>query len=176
MALPPVPDTAWYVSTTTRSRPTASRNAISTGTSCIVEQLGLATMPSCHSRSSGFTWLTTSGTAGSMRQALELSMTVAPRRAASGASTRDVSPPAENSAISTPSKASGVASWTVWSVLPTSISRPALRALASSRRSPNGNSRSSSIRIIVPPTTPVAPTTATESGFVLTEGMAPQWS
>ena len=37
--------------------------------SCIVEQLGLAMIPSCHARSSGLTCDTTSGTAGSMRQA-----------------------------------------------------------------------------------------------------------
>ena len=53
----PVPDTDWYVSTMTRSRPTVSRSAISTGTSCIVEQFGLAMMPSWPSRSSGLTWL-----------------------------------------------------------------------------------------------------------------------
>jgi hypothetical protein len=68
-----------------------SRSAISTGTSCMVEQLGLAMMPSCHSPSSGFTWLTMSGTAGSIRHALELSMTVAPRAAASGASSLETS-------------------------------------------------------------------------------------
>src|SRR3990172_2017870 len=65
-----------------------------TGTSCIVEQLGLATIPSCQARSSGLTWLTTSGTAGSIRQALELSMTVAPRPAAARAETVQTSPPA----------------------------------------------------------------------------------
>ena len=63
----------------TRSSPTESRSAIRTGTSCIVEQLGLAMMPGCPSRSSGLTWLTTSGIEGSIRHALELSMTVAPR-------------------------------------------------------------------------------------------------
>ncbi len=57
----PVPETAWYVSTTTRSRPTASRSAMSGGTSCIVLQFGLAMMPSWASRSAGLTWLTTSG-------------------------------------------------------------------------------------------------------------------
>src|ERR1035437_4089102 len=76
----------------------------------MVEQLGLAIMPSCHSASCGLTWLTISGTAASMRQALELSMTVAPRATASGASWRETSPPAEKSAMSTPSHASGVAS------------------------------------------------------------------
>ncbi len=76
----------------------------------MVEQLGLATMPSCQARSSGLTWLTTSGTEGSIRQALELSMTVAPQATACGARSRDTSVPALNRAMSTPSKASAVAS------------------------------------------------------------------
>ena len=50
-----------------------------------------------------------------MRQALELSMTTQPRLAASGASSLEVPPPAEKSAMSMPSKASGVASSTVMS-------------------------------------------------------------
>ena len=54
-----------------------------------------------------------------MRHALELSITVAPRFAASGASAFDVSPPALNSAMSTPSNASGVASSTSISRSPT---------------------------------------------------------
>ena len=69
IASAPVPLTAWYVSTMTRSSPTASRSAISTGTSCIVEQFGLATMPSWRAASSALTWLTTSGTPGSIRHA-----------------------------------------------------------------------------------------------------------
>ena len=95
MASAPVPETDWYVSTTTRSRPTASRSAIRTGTSCIVEQFGLAMIPSWPSRSSGLTCDTTSGIAGSIRQADELSITVAPRATAAGASSRDTSAPAE---------------------------------------------------------------------------------
>ena len=43
-------------------------------------------MPSWAAASSGLTWLTTSGTPGSIRQALELSITVAPRATAAGAS------------------------------------------------------------------------------------------
>ncbi len=45
MASAPVPETDWYVSTTTRSSPTLSRRAMSTGASCIVEQFGFAMMP-----------------------------------------------------------------------------------------------------------------------------------
>ena len=66
-------------------------------------------------------------------------MTVAPRFAASGASAFDVSPPALNSAMSTPSKASGVASSTSISRPPTSIRRPADRSEASRRSSVIGN-------------------------------------
>ena len=69
----------------------------------------------------------------------------------------------------------GVASPTTCSVPSTLTLVPALRALASRRSSPNGKPRSRSIRIIVPPTTPVAPTTATVRGLVVTEGMAPRW-
>ncbi len=50
----------------------------------------------------GFTSLTTSGTSGSMRQALELSMTRAPAAANFGASAREAVAPAENSAMSMP--------------------------------------------------------------------------
>ena len=102
------------MSTITRSSPTASRRAMSTGRSCIVEQFGLAMMPSCHSPSSGFTWLTMSGTAGVHSPRVGV---VDHRRsraaAASGASMRETSPPAEKRAMSTPSNASGVASPTV---------------------------------------------------------------
>src|SRR3990172_5114937 len=94
----------------TRSSPTASRRAMSGGASCMVEQLGLAMMPSCSPASPGLTSTTTSGTAGSMRHCEELSMTSAPRRAASGARTAETDAPAEKRAMSTPSKASGVAS------------------------------------------------------------------
>ena len=102
-------------------------------------------------------------------------MTVAPRLAASGASACEVSPPALKSAMSTPSKASGVASRTSTWVPATSTIRPALRALARRRTSVYGKARSWRARIIVPPTTPVAPTTATVSGgLVVMTGMAPR--
>ena len=104
----------------------------------MVEQLGLAMIPSCQSRSSGLTWETTSGTDGSMRQALELSTTTQPRFAASGASAFEVAPPAEKSAMSMPSKASGVASSTVISRPSTVIVVPAERDEARRRSSVYG--------------------------------------
>ena len=131
--------------------------------SCIVEQLGLAMIPSCHARSSGLTWDTTSGTSGSIRQALELSTTTQPRLAASGASSLEVPPPAEKMAMSMPSKASGVASSTVMSRPATVMVVPAERADARRRSSVYGNRFSVRTWIMVRPTAPVAPTTATMS-------------
>ena len=70
----------------------------------IVVQFGLATMPFGIDRSaSAFTSGTTSGTSGSIRQADELSITVAPAAATRGASARDAVAPAENRAMSRPS-------------------------------------------------------------------------
>ena len=54
-------------------------------TSWIVEQFGFETMPWWADRLSAFTSGTTSGTAGSMRNALDLSTTTQPRATASGA-------------------------------------------------------------------------------------------
>src|SRR5687768_6258135 len=146
---------------------------MSTGASCIVEQFGFAMIPSWPARSSGLTWLTTSGMAGSIRQADELSMTVAPRAAAWGARAREMSAPALKSAMSTPSKASGTASWISISRPSTRTTRPADRPEARSRSSPIGNARSPSTAIMVLPTAPVAPTTATvrDVGWVIRGGL-----
>ena len=108
----PAPDTAWYVLTTTRLIGDKSCNGFKPSAMMIVEQLGLAIIPLCVSISSGLTSGTTNGTSGSMRKALELSITIAPRLAASGANVLEIEPPA-NKAISTPSKDSGVASSTI---------------------------------------------------------------
>ena len=88
---------------TSRTSPASSCSGLSTGIAAIVVQLGLATMPlGASSSASGLTSLTTSGTSGSIRQALLLSMTSAPaaayrgasslRRAAAGGEQRDVQP------------------------------------------------------------------------------------
>ena len=70
-----------------RTRPASSCSGLSTGIAAIVVQLGLAMMPLRASAiASGLTSLTTSGTSGSIRQAEELSMTIAPAAANRGAS------------------------------------------------------------------------------------------
>ena len=77
--------------------------ASSTGIAAIVVQFGLAMMPlRAFATSAPLTSATTSGTSGSIRQADELSITVAPAAANVGASSRDPAPPAENSAMSSP--------------------------------------------------------------------------
>ena len=69
----------------------------------IVVQFGFATMPlTASSIACGLTSLTTSGTSGSMRHALELSITSAPASANRGACARLPVAPAEKSAMSTP--------------------------------------------------------------------------
>ncbi len=74
------------------------------------EQFGLAMIPSCASRSSGFTWLTTSGIARLHPPRARVVDDRAAARGRGGARSRDVPPPAEKRAMSTPSNASGVAS------------------------------------------------------------------
>ena len=135
----------------------------------MVEQLGFAMMPSCQARSSGLTCDTTSGTSGSIRHAARV---VDHRRAAgrglgrerlrrpaAGAEQRDVDalervrrrqldlelPPADRR----------------------SAARPSARTRAAAARS-SGSAFSSRTWVIVRPTAPVAPTTATvrDSGRV----------
>jgi hypothetical protein len=57
---------------------------LSTGIAAIVVQFGFAMMP-LGAAACGLTSLTTSGTSGSIRHALELSMTTAPASAKRGA-------------------------------------------------------------------------------------------
>ena len=94
-------------------RPAATCNGFNTGIAAIVVQLGFATMPLGIERSAcALTSGTTSGTSGSMRQADELSMTMAPAAASRGASSRDEEAPDEASAISMPEQSAGEASST----------------------------------------------------------------
>src|SRR5271154_5143141 len=156
----PAPDTAWkLVATTRRSRP-RSWIGLSGITVTIVVQFGHATIPLCRRAAAPFISGTTSGTSGSIRNALDLSTTIAPALTAIGANSRDWSAPAENSAISMP-----------WNELASSFSMvivspakvpvlPADRADAYARSSRTGNLRCSRIFRVVWPTAPVAPTTA----------------
>ena len=103
-------------------------------TSGVVEQLGMDTMPSCQSRSSPLTSGTTRGTAGSMRKALESSITSAPALAATGPKRRESSVRAEMKAMSTSEKLSSVVVSTVNALPFTSSLRPAERLDARSFR------------------------------------------
>ncbi len=126
---------------------------MSTGIAAIVVQFGLAMMPlRASAMASGLTSLTTSGTSGSIRQADELSTTVAPASAKRGASAREVVAPAEKSAMSSPLGSAVLASSTVISRSPYGSSVPADRAEAKKRTSSAGKLRSSRICRMATPT------------------------
>ena len=131
----------------------------------MVVQFGLATMPLGMSRSaSALASGTTSGTSGSMRQADELSMTVAPAAASRGASSRDTDAGAEHSARSMPERSAVSASSTTTSVLSHGRIEPAERAEARYRMESTGKLRSARIERSTTPTWPVAPTMAMRIG------------
>src|SRR5262245_34310595 len=104
---------------------------------------------------------TTSGTAGSIRNALDLSTTTAPARTAWGAYSRDCAEPAEKNAMSVPAKAPGPTASTRRRSPFHVIVFPTDRSEANTRSSRTGNFRSSRSLSVVWPTAPVAPTTAT---------------
>src|SRR6516162_5399146 len=94
----------------------------------MVEQLGLATIPlGMLFRASALTSGTTSGTSGSMRQALELSMTIAPACAAIGLLSRLMAAGVLDRTISTPANASGRIGSTEYVLSLNVILLPALR-------------------------------------------------
>ena len=126
-----------------------------------VVQFGLAMTPLFHLISSGLTSGTTSGTSLSMRKALELSIITAPAETTAGRNAREMSPPALNSAMSTPRNEASVISSTVTSSPLNFSVLPAERAEARSFRFLTGKLRFSSVLIISTPTAPVAPATAT---------------
>ena len=114
-------------------------------------------------RSSGLTSLTTSGTAGSMRNAAELS-TTARRPPLRGAPTRARGDRRRRSPRCRGRRSSRRASTSHATSPPANGSlRPSERADAYARSSLTGNSRSSSSRSISVPTNPVAPTTPTRA-------------
>ena len=131
----------------------------------MVEQFGLAMMlrlPKLRS-ACGFTSGTTSGTSGSMRNWLVLSITMQPAAAARGACTAETEAPGENRPMSQPRK-SKVSRFCTFSTCfsPNETSWPG-RAAGRDARPPRrpGNFRSARVFSISRPTAPVAPTTAT---------------
>ncbi len=127
-----------------RVRPAASCSGLSTGIAAIVVQFGLAMMPlGGLMASSGLTSLTTSGTSGSLRQAEELSTTIAPAAATLGAYSRDMVAPADISAMSRPLKSAVAVSSTVTSLPLNGMVLPADLAELKNRTSSRGKSRSS---------------------------------
>src|SRR6266545_1207543 len=145
---------------TRRSRP-ASWSGLSGITVTIVVQLGQATIPWCSRSAWALISGTTSGTAGSMRYALDLSTTTAPALTARGACSLDCAEPAEKKATSTPWKASGP-SVSTRMLSPLNVTAlPTERSEAKTRSAFTGNLRSSSILSVVCPTAPVTPTIAT---------------
>ena len=102
-----------------------------------------------------------------MRKAEELSTTTAPALTATGANLREMLPPAENSATSTPSNERSVSS-SITTCLPrNAMLLPAERALASAFNLPTGKLRRSMVAMNSAPTAPVTPTIAT-TGSLLT--------
>ncbi len=104
----------------------------------MVVQFGLATIPlGMRSSSWALTSGTTSGQSGSIRHALELSITMAPAWATFDPNSREAPAPIENRAMPTP----------VWSAMATSSTvtpsrtRPAERELANNRRPSRGRLR-----------------------------------
>src|SRR5207302_2189921 len=120
---------AWYVATTTRLIRARSCSGLSATTIWMVEQFGLATIPfGIRARASAFTSGTTRGTSGSMRQALELSMTMAPALAATGLYSRLIAAGVLDRTMSTPANASGRIGSTVYFFPWKSITLPTLFA------------------------------------------------
>src|SRR5208283_4802099 len=96
----------------------------------MVEQLGLAMIPSFQATSCGLTSGTTSGTFGSMRKALELSTTTAPAAAAIGLHSREILAGVLERTISTPENALAEIAWIGCFSPRNQTDLPALRAEA----------------------------------------------
>ena len=122
----------------------------------IVVQFGLAMMPRpaaiTAAASPGLTSETTSGIAGSLRKALELSTTMTPASTKTGTSAREVVAPAENRATSRPAGSAVEASSTTISRPAYGSTVPADRAEAKNRIWSTGKSRCSRICRIATPT------------------------
>src|SRR5688500_8737533 len=127
----------------------------------MVLQFGLAMILSAAESTEALISGTTSFFEGSMRHAEELSMTVIPFSANLGAHSKEVLPPAEKRATSGFILIASSAVTTLY-FLPLKLrSLPADLSEATGMNSVTGNPLSSSTLIIIDPTRPVAPTTAT---------------
>src|ERR1043165_8298257 len=127
----------------------------------IVEQLGLAMILSFLVSTSALTSGTTSFLVGSIRQAEELSITVMPASANLGAHSREVLPPAENSATAGFAAIASVMLTTLNFFPLNSTSLPTDLSEATGSNSVTGKFLSANTCNIFEPTKPVAPTTAT---------------
>src|SRR6266850_7304090 len=108
-----------------------SCNGFSATTIWIVEQFGFATIPlGIFLSASAFTSGTTRGTSGSMRQALELSTTIAPALAAIGLDSRLTDAGVLDRTISTPANDSGRIGSMTYAFPLNSIFLPTLRSEA----------------------------------------------
>src|SRR5688572_3202173 len=153
-----------------RVTPNAWCNGYNAMSVMAVVQFGLAMMPLCHFTSAELISGMTSGTLSSWRNALELSTTTQFCRAAIGANSFEMPPPALNNATSIPLNPSALSSWTRTSSPLNFSFLPTERAEASKVNLLTGKLRFSSVLIISMPTAPVAPTTATCGFRFITKG------
>src|ERR1043166_5864225 len=122
-----------------------SCSGLSATTIWIVEQFGFATIPlGILRKASAFTSGTTSGTSGSIRQALELSITMAPAFAAIGLDSRLTDAGVDDNTMSTPANASGRIGSTRYELPLNWIDLPALRSEARNLMARRLNARSMS--------------------------------
>ncbi len=109
----PAPLTLWYELMTSDRRPAARCSGPTASIAAIVVQFGTATIRGEPASASGLTSGIDSGTAGSIRKALELSTHVVPAAAACGMKLLDTDAPALTRARSTPRRASSESTSTV---------------------------------------------------------------
>jgi hypothetical protein len=131
----------------------------------IAVQFGTAMMPLCSAMRPALISGITSGTSGSIRKADELSTTTAPAFTAMGENFLEMPPPAENSAISTPSNEVSESSSMRTFCPRKSMVLPAERALASALSLPTRKARLSMVAMNSAPTAPVTPAMATTGSF-----------
>src|SRR5215510_16564481 len=127
----------------------------------MVEQLGFAMILSFFVSTSALISGTTSGFAGSILHAEELSITVMPASANFGAHSNEVLPPAENIATAGFAAIASVMLTTLYFFPLNSTSLPTDLSEATGINSVTGKFLSANTCNILEPTKPVAPTTAT---------------